>query len=225
VNALIFDFDDTILATFESRSSCLMDAASNFGYEISLNDIKTVWGKPFREMILNLLPGIDYQKFYEHYRLVMEKHTPFLKEGASDILTLTKGMNHFVAIVSSSSQVLVLQDLKAVGIAQMVDRVWGQEDCLFHKPDPRVLNPVLDYLQDLNIPKSRCLYIGDSTADYFVAREHRILFLAVTTGRDTANSFLQMGLESQYIHESLTTLLSPGAIYQSFISNSFKLKT
>jgi len=215
IHAVILDFDDTVLDTFESRTPCLIQGAADFGYSISVEDVRRVWGKPFRDMILSLMPGVDYPAFYEHYRIVMANHQPSLKLGAKELMVYLKTRGWHIAIVSSSSRLLVQQDLEAVGVLDFVDSVWGQEDSLYHKPDPRVLAPILDHLEKKDLSKDVCVYIGDSTRDYLTARGNGILFFAVTTGQEKPESFLKLGLKDEYIVTTLLDLLDPQSYFMT----------
>ena len=86
IRVLVLDFDDTLLATFKCRSLALIEAAKDFGYYITDNHLKSVWGLPFEEMISTLLPNVNYINFYKHYKQVMYRHTPELHSGAKDLL-------------------------------------------------------------------------------------------------------------------------------------------
>src|SRR2546423_9386389 len=123
--ALIFDFDDTILATFMTRVPCVIKAASDFGYTLSAEDIRLVWGKPFQEMIFALMPNIDYREWYYHYQIVMARYKPELMPGARAIIEYVKELGLYSAVVSSSSKLLVKQDLEEVSMLDLVDSVWG----------------------------------------------------------------------------------------------------
>lgn len=206
---IIFDFDDTILATFESRAPCVIQAAADFGFTISMEDMRRVWGKPFQEMIYSLMPTVDYWTWYEYYRLVMARNQPKLNPGAREIAAYLKGLGLHIAVVSSSSKPLVKQDLEAVGLLSLMDSIWGHEDSVYHKPDPRVLAPILNSLAELSISKDDCVYIGDSMRDYLVARGNGILFFAVTTGHEKPEVFLESGLNEEYIFPTLSKLLEP----------------
>lgn len=207
--AAIFDFDDTLLSTFESRSPCLKRVAFGFGYNISISDIKIVWGLPFREMIMTLLPGINYEEFYRKYQIEMLRFPPLLKSGALELLRKLKSANHQILVFSSSSHDLIEQDLKATGVRGYIDNIWGHEDIPCSKPQRESLSPVLGYLEDNNIPIRNVFYIGDSTKDFKVARENRIRFFAVLSGADQSGDFIKLGLSSNLIFESLNVFPFP----------------
>ena len=147
----------------------------------------------------------------------MEDYQPTLKPGARDTVTYLRRLGLYIAIVSSSSRLLVEQDLEAVGMLDLVDSVWGHEDSLHHKPDPRVLAPILDHLEERNLPKEACVCIGDSTRDYLAARGNGILFFAVTTGQEESEAFLQLGLREEYIVPTLLDLLVPRSCFMMHI--------
>lgn len=217
VRAIIFDFDDTILATFESRSPCLVHAASDFGQPISVDDIRGVWGKPFRDMILSLLPSVNFSVFYDHYSKLMRSYQPSLKPCARSAITKLKDLGLYLAVVSSSSRSLVQQDLMAVDLLHLVDSVWGYEDSSYHKPDPRALAPVLTHLELQMLPSQACICVGDSFRDYEAARGNGVRFFAVTTGTEKKEAFLQIGLREEFIVPTLCHLLHPDSLFMEYI--------
>jgi phosphoglycolate phosphatase-like HAD superfamily hydrolase len=188
-------------------------AAADFGYILTKEDIKRVWGKPFQEMIISLMPTVDYLTWYKHYRIVMGKHQSSLHRGAKDIMTYLKALGCYIAVVSSNSKELVKQDMEAVGVLDFVDSVWGFEDSSYHKPDPRVLVPILESQGEQRVLKEAYFYIGDSIRDYLAAIGNGILFFAVTTGHEDQQAFLQSGLGEEYIFPSLVDLLKPASLF------------
>lgn len=208
VNTVIFDFDDTLLATFKSRCPALLEAAADFGQTISEGEIREVWGLPFRKMVHCLVPMIDFQEFYDHYRNVMKKHLPLLHEGAAEILKTLKAQGKFIVISTSSSRDLVLQDLIATGVNAFIDQVFGYEDSEYHKPDPRVLEPVIQLLRTRGKEHGACVFVGDSVRDYLVAIGNHIPFYAVTTGHEDKEDLMRAGLRAEQVFSDLYELFS-----------------
>lgn len=220
-SAVLLDFDDTLLATFESRVPCVLKAASHYDYVVSLEEVMNVWGLPFRQMIETLLPGIDYGDFYSHYRSVMTEFPPVLHKGAVEFLNFANSVGLYTIVVSSSSRALVIQDLAATNILSNINSIWGHEDSKYHKPDPRVLMPILKHMRNSGIWSSMIPYIGDSVKDYLACGAYdNIVFLAVTTGQDTVETFVKAGLSSERVYGSLIELLGSEPLFQQFVSTT-----
>jgi beta-phosphoglucomutase-like phosphatase (HAD superfamily) len=59
MTAIIFDCDDTILATAKSRWSVRIATAARFGVHLDELTIRASWGKPFDELIRSVVPTLD----------------------------------------------------------------------------------------------------------------------------------------------------------------------
>lgn len=66
-SAVIFDCDDTILATAQTRWSVLIETAKKFDVELSTDTIRRAWGLPFDELIRALVPTINLNNYVEAY--------------------------------------------------------------------------------------------------------------------------------------------------------------
>src|SRR5437773_657590 len=111
MKVILLDFDDTILATYESRVPCLVEAFSYFGKPVSVFEIRRIWGAPFNEMITTLAPDVDFDTFYLYYRSVMARYKPKLHDGVLEFLKFLLKKHTPIFIISSSSRKLIEQDL------------------------------------------------------------------------------------------------------------------
>jgi HAD superfamily hydrolase (TIGR01549 family) len=99
-----------------------------------------------------------------------------------------------VGIVTASTQSLVLEDLQRLNFP--IDDFFAiqtAEDTSFHKPDPRVFDPILTKLKAEAIEKEDVLYIGDGIRDYQAAKDAGISFLGITHGTTTKDEFAKCG--------------------------------
>jgi len=209
MKAVLIDFDDTLMATRKSRVAALIKAAADFGRHVTPDDIEEHWGKPFNQLILGIVPGLDYQGFHRHYAGVMRSIPPEALPGARDLLAELSNRHVHVFVISSGSRGLVRQDLEDAGLWRYVSRLWGFEDTAHHKPDPRTLGPVLQTLAEQEIEVDQAVYIGDSIADLHVATARGLTFCAVLTGTNTREEFRSMALPDDMIVDSLEELLDP----------------
>jgi phosphoglycolate phosphatase-like HAD superfamily hydrolase len=208
LRAAILDCDDTLIATRASRTDALIVGAAHFGFTITSADIGEHWGKPFNQLISSLMPGIDYDAFLHYYAEIMRNIPPIVLPGVPALLLQLKSSGIRTLLVSSGSRELVVQDLEASNLLQFVDRLWGYEDTVYHKPDPRVLDPILSTIREMSISQDKVLYMGDSIQDFLTASHHRLLFCAVLSGSSTREDFRAIGLDDNLIINSLEDLLA-----------------
>lgn len=207
--AVIFDCDDTILATAKTRWNALIVTAAQFHVNLREATIRDAWGKPFDELIADLLPNVSFDTFLPAYQQIMRQFPPQPTLGAVDLLNRLQIYGVRMEIVTSSRQDLILQDLDAVGIEAFFANIWGHEQTApYNKPDPRVLSPVLTQLEPFNIGRSLIVYVGDSVRDYAVAQGNEIDFIAVTSGLEGATAFHAAGVSETQIVSSLQELAS-----------------
>lgn len=206
VRGTILDFDDTLLATRERRTDLIIRAARDLGYEITPETIAPHWGKPFNRLVKGFLPTVDYKAFYAHYRKLMREVPPKVLPGVRRLLRTLASNGVATFVISSGSRDLVVQDLRVARLEQFFTRLWGFEDTRFHKPNPKVMIPVLSALKKMKIPRDGMIYFGDGISDYEVASLNRIFFCAVTSGSNSRDDFRLAGLEDAHIIDSFDQL-------------------
>jgi phosphoglycolate phosphatase-like HAD superfamily hydrolase len=218
--AVIFDCDDTVLETARLRWSVLQAAACRFSDEtgrqlrIEEEAIRASWGKPFNDLIADLAPGVLYDHFVKVYRDEMLKMRPNPTRGAKKLLKHLENEKLPLQIVSSGSRFLIEQDLDKVDLRKYFQKIYGYEDCEYHKPDPRVLDAPLRWLRDRDIEPCDTVFIGDSIRDYRAIEGHNINFIGVLTGLETYEEMLRGGVSPEFIVEDLTFLASKKASIQ-----------
>ncbi len=204
--AVLFDLNETILATFAARSQAFMMAALELGFQLSIPRIRGYWGRPLHDFVSGLLPGIDYGRFDAFYRQYTRNYPPQTMEGASTLLPTLVSRGCVLAVVSASPSQLVWQDLASAEVDKYFGAVFGSDSCEFYKPDPRVLGPALAWLSGLGISTYETVSIGDSVDDYLAASGCGIDFIAVTTGLCTQDDFVKAGLRREQMVSSLHEL-------------------
>ncbi len=206
--AVIFDCDDTILATMKTRWGSLIETASLFQRNLDEQTIRRFWGLPFDQLIANLVPWVDLQQFKQQYQKIMSRMAPEATPGARYLLDYLAGRDIRMAIVTSSARSLIIQDLRSLGMERYFLDVWGFEQTdPYFKPDPRVFERVLIVLTSLHLSLPDLLYIGDSVRDWRVAIGNSIDFIAVTSGLESRETFVQAGMSSDRIVMSLADLV------------------
>jgi len=205
--AVIFDCDDTILATRRVRWSVLRKTARDLGREVSEAQLRANWGRPFDDLIKALVPGIELQPFVRAYEEAMELHPPRATPGAKGLLHHLSRLGVRMHVLTSGSRRLILRDLGRLGLDRYFASVYAYEDSTHWKPDPRAFDPVLRALKQEGYALCEILSVGDSSLDCQAAQGAGLDFAAVTTGLDGSQIFLELGLPPGRVFATLAALM------------------
>lgn len=174
-----FDFDDTLVATIKNVWRQHKHVAlTEFGVEITDDDMRRVWGRPFHSMVEDLY-GHPFATVEPH--LLREKPN-FPKEifpKSKELLSVLKAAGKVVALVTSTNMRSLAGDFVHNAIEDdTFDHVFTIDDCEYHKPDKRVFDPLLTH----GYKPEEIVYIGDAATDFYAARDAGFGFIGVGTG-------------------------------------------
>lgn len=205
---IVFDFDDTLVKTTQCKWQALKETAKKkYALEITDNDIKLHWGKPFELMLTEVFKNIDnFENLNNQYKAITKEHPMFAHKGATKLVNFLINKNYKVAILTSSSRDHVLEDLKHAGFdISKFFRIYTSEDSEFHKPDSRVFNNLLEDCLKVGTTKEEVLYIGDSIKDHIASKNAKINFIGVLQGMNTHEEFVRV--KAVFV-DSVDTLLT-----------------
>ncbi|MEX0782603.1 MAG: HAD family hydrolase [Dehalococcoidia bacterium] len=173
MKAVLWDLDDTVLNTLPGRMGALRHAYSSCvgGW----CDPEEIWrshrGGTLEDLGRRLLGG-DYKSFTTAYRdhyYGNPRHIT-VYEGIPEILAWCVERELPMAIVTSKVAWGATEELVQARMLQYFKCVVGFDDTELHKPDPEPIFEALDRLcVDINT-ESDVLFIGDTPADIFAAR-------------------------------------------------------
>jgi phosphoglycolate phosphatase-like HAD superfamily hydrolase len=204
---VLFDCDDTLLATAKTRWHILIATARSFRVTLTREAITAAWGLPFDRFVRTVVPTVDPAAFVGRYRLAMSVSRPEAAKGAPELLEHLAARSVRMEILTGGSRALITQDLDALDLTRHFARIYGHEETPFHKPDPRVLDDVLANLAGGGHNLAELVYIGDSVRDFRVAAARAVPFVAVLSGLEPAADFVAAGLPPEQIVDDLTQLL------------------
>lgn len=197
--AVIFDFDDTLVKTIEPIWAHHKYTAKRFyGLELTDETLHKYYGMPFDEMIQLLYEhkdSLDNMKANYH-SCYTEEFYKQPHEGSLEVVTALLEQGKHVGILTSTLRQHMDFDLERLGFPH--DRfvlIQTQEDTDFHKPDPRVFEPTLEKLAGQGITNLETIYIGDAIRDFVAARDAGIGFIGVTNGLTSVQEFRAAGAE------------------------------
>jgi phosphoglycolate phosphatase-like HAD superfamily hydrolase len=193
---ILFDHDDTLVSSFLQKWRQHRYIAKEF-YDIELtdDDLRHHWGKPMSQLFkaLYLTDNIDMAMSYTLATREMfpKKIFPHTIRVLNDLKT--RGFT--LGIVTATSSINLKHDLEKFKFPKkLFEYVQTEDDTLFHKPDPRVFEPVYQWIQQNKTAPSQVLYVGDHVRDMSAALGADFHFIAVTTGSSSKTEFVRRGI-------------------------------
>lgn len=191
IKAVFFDHDDTLVGTIDAKWAHHKQVAHTYyGKVLTDDEISEHWGKPHEEL-LGILYSTDNKE--EAVLRARETHADFPKEiFAATVPTLKhiKAAGKLIGIVTATTRFSFEYDLDLHQVPrELIDYTQTADDTSYHKPDPRVFEPAIDWLKEQQIQADEVMYIGDGLHDMRAAVGAGFSFLGVETGLVTAKQF------------------------------------
>ncbi len=194
--AVIFDFDDTLFESHLIKWEHHKFVARTF-YNVDLTDedIKQHWGKPFNDLIQILYKNADTVENMHATLLATKDQFPKkLFDATRHVVDSLLNAGIEVGVVSAAHKLHLVDDFERFGFdLDSFFVMQGSDEVDAHKPDPKVFDKSLATLKKKGINKSEVLYVGDSLDDYFAATNAGIGFIGLTTGIYSYEDFKNAG--------------------------------
>jgi HAD superfamily hydrolase (TIGR01509 family) len=178
LEALVFDFDNTVSPTFPAIINAFTAAQRGCGVEpLSEKELISRFGPPEEALIRDLVGedvaerGIAVYR-EEHARSVAAAR---LYDGMRELLTAARAGGLRIALVTGRGRFTLDDYLRVLGIGEFFDATLAGDEVARPKPDPEGLAEVL---ARLGVPASRAAVIGDSPIDMAMAESLGALPLA-----------------------------------------------
>jgi pyrophosphatase PpaX len=181
--ALLWDLDDTLLNTLPARMRALSHA-----YETCLGcktDPLALWRSHRGGTLEGLgekLLGDGWRRFVAVYRdrYYADAHRGIPFDGVEAVLLRCAEAGLPMAVVTSKIAWGATDELAQAGLLRYFAAIVGFDDTDNHKPDPE---PVYEAMDRLLVDQSeRVVFVGDSPADIFAARNAGCLSVAALWG-------------------------------------------
>lgn len=189
--AIFFDYDDTLVATIPAIWAKHKHIAKTF-YNRHLEDadIQQHWGKPFTQMIKLLYDTEDGETAVKHNLALHGDFQKTIFEETIYILQELQNANITIGLVTAATKLSLEKDFTALKIPKsLFSYIQTEEHTQFHKPDPRVFDPTIEWLAGRGISPSETLYVGDSLHDMKAAKGAGFHFIGKATGLITPDAF------------------------------------
>jgi phosphoglycolate phosphatase-like HAD superfamily hydrolase len=206
-DAVIFDYDDTLVNTFEVKWDQHKFVAKKFyGLDITDDDLRKVWGMPFEDMLFELYQQKDSKEnMSKNYLSLHDQYPKTAHDGSLKLIQSLLKQGKVVGVLTAGHGGHVAAELETLGfpVGEMIS-VQGAEHTPVHKPDPAVFSPILELLAAKGITNLESVYIGDAIRDYKAAKDAGMDFIGVTNGFTSITEFQSVG--AKYVN-SLTELI------------------
>jgi pyrophosphatase PpaX len=179
---VLFDFDGTLADTIPLIMASYHHAIGTVLGEVAPDaEVRSWIGRPLQPVLEDRYPGRgeELTDVYRTWNLANHDAQILAVDGVPQLLDDLHGAGARTGVVSSKKGETVRLGLRAVGIADRIDVIAGQEETASHKPHPE---PLLYAARRLGVNAADCVYVGDATVDVQAARAAGMGAVAVTWG-------------------------------------------
>jgi pyrophosphatase PpaX len=179
---VLFDFDGTLADTIPLIVASYHHALSASSLPpVDDVEVRSWIGRPLQPVLEERYPGrgAELTEVYRAWNLANHDDLIQVVPGMTGLLDAIHAAGARTGVVSSKRAETVRLGLRAVGLADRIDVVAGQDEVSRHKPDPE---PLLYAARRLGVPAADCVYVGDATVDVVAARAAGMGAVAVTWG-------------------------------------------
>lgn len=192
LKAIIFDYDETLVKTLESRIEAYIGLAKNrYNLELTETMIRKSFGLPYEDFIRSLFGNVDdVENIIKNYQEISLNYPNKVYEGAVECVN--KLIGHYqIGILSGSRRKMMMEDLTRLGFP--VGRffyIQTGEDTNVHKPNPEVFKPLLNLLSEKKIGPNKVVYIGDDMRDFEASSKAGLHYIALANHTTDRSVFL-----------------------------------
>lgn len=189
--AVLFDFDMTLVNSSLGITYCLNRLAGSFGLdEVTREEVTSTIGHPM-DKAMEMLWGRYEPAWMEYYRkhlvpLEYERIMPF--PGTREALTRLLDEGFSLGVVSNRKK--LLRAVESAGLGEYFLSIVGMDDVENPKPHPE---SICLSMSNLGSTASGTTLVGDSEIDALAARRAGIPFVGVSSGGASPDVLLSAG--------------------------------
>jgi HAD superfamily hydrolase (TIGR01509 family) len=206
----VFDVDGTLIDSVRDITNAQIWMLNQLGiHHFTNEDLYPYFGKPLAETFSIILPPSLHDRIPEAVVMYREYYRPrwfentTLFSGVLDTLATLRTLNMGLATATTKSTETTISILTHYNVARYFDQIQGMEDDMPHKPDPFILNKVLD---ERGWRAEETLMVGDTDKDIFLGKNAGVATCGVTYGCLTHEQLSTF--EPDHIVDSFPQLLS-----------------
>lgn len=183
IRGIIFDFDGTLIDSYEPIAESLNHVRSSFDRPpYSLDEVRGMVGHGLEKLIAQAI-GADkvadgVRIFRERYATICESRTTILPQVRETLDELEK-RGYQMGIATNKPSYFARDILKALEIEHLFAEVIGPNDVERPKPDPEMLEIIM---MRMGLNAEETVYVGDMPLDVEVARKAGVDVYTLPTG-------------------------------------------
>jgi HAD superfamily hydrolase (TIGR01549 family) len=201
IEGVLFDWDGTLLDSFDADSSAYLAMFREMGIPWGLDELalhySPNWYNVYRAA---RLPRTHWDAANLAWRKQYANHKPKLISGVRRLLTWA-GRRYRLGLVTSGDRERVTRQLRYFGLTRLFASRVCADDTLRKKPHPA---PLRLALKQMRLTPNACLYVGDSPHDLEMARRAGVRAVAVM-GRFPTEKGLRAA-RPEFLLDSITEL-------------------
>ncbi len=201
IEAVLFDWDGTLLDSFDADSSAYLAMFREMGIPWGLDELalhySPNWYNVYRAA---KLPRARWDAANLAWRKQYAHHKPKLVAGARRVLTQIR-RHHRLGLVTSGDRDRVTSQLRYFRITRLFASRVCADDTAQKKPHPA---PLRLALKQMGLHANACVYVGDSPHDLEMARRASVRSIAVL-GRFPTETGLRAA-RPEFLLDSITEL-------------------
>jgi HAD superfamily hydrolase (TIGR01509 family) len=180
LQAVLFDWDGTLLDSAETTYRCYRRLFENFGIDFTREVFTRTYAPDWYRTYEGI--GLSRERWSEadaRWLEIYAEEKSELVEGARDALTRIAAAGLRAGLVTSGSRARVEPELARHGIVDLFSAVVCGEDAQNKKPHPEALH---EGLGRIGIAAEEAAYVGDSPEDVRMARAAGVYVVGVEGG-------------------------------------------
>ncbi len=176
VRAILFDWDGTLLNSFEAGASAYLAMFRAMGIPWTLRDLERHYSPDwYRVYRAARLPRALWQRADRIWRLHYARQQSSLMPGARAVLH-AMAARYTVGLVTSGDRSRVRRELRHFGLTRLFRVRIYAESTKLRKPHP---DPLKLALRRLRVTPESAVYVGDAPEDILMARRAGVRSIAV----------------------------------------------
>lgn len=185
---VVYDLDGTLINSLDDLADCMNIALQSVSLKpYKVDEYRYFVGQGVANLVkdtinrqtdnADLQPRVKEVFDREYAEKSLNKTAPY--SGVTEMLRELQSKGVGQAVLSNKPQQFINTIAEKLLSSISFSALWGKKPMYNIKPDPQSL---LALIAELNIPRSQCLYVGDSNVDVFTANNAKVDFCGVSWG-------------------------------------------
>ncbi|MDO9028274.1 MAG: HAD family hydrolase [Candidatus Roizmanbacteria bacterium] len=184
ISAIVFDWDGTLLDSFWAGFNAFKKMFKQYGLDITQECFQQHyspdWHILYEKMGLRSSDWNEADLLWSKYYALEDCK---LFDGALDVVRHLYSANYRIGILTGGYRKRVEKEVRQLGLKEFVSAIVFGDDTTFKKPNPRVLESVLE---KLNVSSAGAMLVCDSVTDIRMGKTVGVSTIAIESGYSTS---------------------------------------